>query len=134
MSHSLFVYGTLRDPVLLEGLIGRRPNARAASLRGWRCEFVRSRPYPGIAPDAEGCVAGDILLALAEDELAALDRYEGELYERLEVEVEVDVEFEVEGGVDIEGGARERVFVYALREAHRGLLDGRPWAPPAHEP
>ena len=62
----LFVYGTLRDPVRMHSLIGEVPPSEPAILAGWRCEWVRGETFPGIAPDAEGRVEGDLCAAIGQ--------------------------------------------------------------------
>jgi gamma-glutamylcyclotransferase (GGCT)/AIG2-like uncharacterized protein YtfP len=117
----LFAYGTLRDPARMTRLLGAAPPRAPARLSGWRCEGVRGESFPGIVPDPDASVEGDLYGRLDPTALRRLDAYEGPLYERIRVRV------------DARTGAPAEAWVYALRPAHRGRLDGRPWsaAPPA---
>ena len=81
----LFVYGTLRDPDCVVGVVGRRLASRPARLDGHR----REEPpgcYPYVVPDPASSVDGALLLDVDDDALAALDRYEdeGRLYRRVD--------------------------------------------------
>ena len=83
----LFVYGTLRSE--FENEYARLLRSQAefvgkATVRGaiYRVEF-----YPAYRPGPEGAVHGEVYrLPDAEAMLAALDGYEGEGFERVEVE------------------------------------------------
>ena len=84
--HSLFVYGSLLDPDERERLIGRRIQAKAASLRGY--ERGRKRYFYVTKRDGTD-VEGAILAGLSNDELAVLDGYEDvpSLYTRERINV-----------------------------------------------
>ena len=110
---TLFVYGTLQHPPLLEHLLGRAPALRPATLRGWRASRLRGRVYPGLVP-ADGASARGHLLEVTDDELAILDRFEGPQYGRITVEVAAD------------GGVVE-VAAWRLREAHVALALDDDW-------
>ncbi len=84
--HTLFVYGTLRHPPLLDGLVGTPVAARPATLPGHRAATMRERVYPGlvVAPDA---VAEGSLVVVDDAGLAVLDQFEGPEYTRTRVDV-----------------------------------------------
>jgi gamma-glutamylcyclotransferase (GGCT)/AIG2-like uncharacterized protein YtfP len=85
----LFVYGTLRDPDILGAVIGRpAPRSRTGWAVGCRAVYFPGQVYPALVA-APGEVAEGLLLDdLGAGELAALDRFEGELYRRGLVTVE----------------------------------------------
>jgi gamma-glutamylcyclotransferase (GGCT)/AIG2-like uncharacterized protein YtfP len=85
---SLFVYGTLRDPKLVEQLTGQSYRSQPALLRGYR-KVSPPGSYAYIVADAAQCVEGLLLLGIDATALAAVDHYEGEgeLYRRTVVEV-----------------------------------------------
>lgn len=104
----LFIYGTLAP--------GRPNHHRVADIPGeWRAATLRgtlhdegwgaTQGYPAIIPDPTGqAVQGSVLSSTELSEhWARLDAFEGEAYERVEVQIEF-----VEGG-------RADAFVYALR-------------------
>ena len=86
--HRLFAYGTLQLPERLQALIGRVPPGIPAQLAGFRCGLVARADFPGIVPCADSTTAGLLLAGLAADELEKLDAYEGELYQRVAVQVQ----------------------------------------------
>jgi gamma-glutamylcyclotransferase (GGCT)/AIG2-like uncharacterized protein YtfP len=111
---SLFAYGTLQLPDVLHAVVGRRWQGEPALLVGYSRYRVRGKPYPAIVAEPAGNVAGLLYGGVAAEELALLDSYEGELYERLTVNVRV-------------GGAANPAVVYVLGEQHRSLLSGDAW-------
>lgn len=88
--HALFVYGTLRDPEVCLRLLGRMPTSSRAVLHGYARLKIRGERYPAMVPDETRNVDGLFLTGLSEAELAALDAYEDDEYERIAVVVETD--------------------------------------------
>ena len=82
----VFVYGTLRCPSCVEGVIGRTPERVTDLLRGFRRAKIRlgKALYPIIYPDANAEVEGYRLLVTAA-ELELLDEYETDAYQRSRV-------------------------------------------------
>jgi gamma-glutamylcyclotransferase (GGCT)/AIG2-like uncharacterized protein YtfP len=83
---TLFVYGSLLDPVRRNEIIGRRIDIMPATLRDYeqgRARYFYVRRRPGVS------TAGLLLLNLKPDDFQALDRYEEipHLYTRGKVEV-----------------------------------------------
>ncbi len=83
----LFTYGTLRDPATQERLLGRllgegKPDTlrgyALARLRGIHDDYTIVRPQPGSTVQGQ-------LYEVTEEELALLDDYEGEAYQRVSV-------------------------------------------------
>ncbi|HVM97831.1 MAG TPA: gamma-glutamylcyclotransferase family protein [Candidatus Acidoferrales bacterium] len=87
----LFVYGTLRDVVLVKQLTGRVFQTTSAQLPRYR-KISSHDTYAYIIPDESATTEGLLLLGVDAASLVALDRYEGEgeLYRRTAVEVVVD--------------------------------------------
>jgi hypothetical protein len=88
----LFAYGTLREPALLEGVLGHSLdglNLRAATAPGFRTVFYPGRIYPALVEAAgqvaEGLAVGGLSLA----DLAVLDLFEGNEYERRAIAIDV---------------------------------------------
>jgi Gamma-glutamyl cyclotransferase, AIG2-like len=78
-----FFYGTLMDPDLLSGVLGRRiaPSALiSALLRGYRRSAVRGANYPVVVRDEGAWVEGMVLSGVTIAERDHLVRYEGENY------------------------------------------------------
>ncbi|KAJ1484856.1 hypothetical protein T484DRAFT_1795745 [Baffinella frigidus] len=80
----LFIYGSLMAEDVLVALIERTPT--------WYHRFcIQGRPYPAVAPQEDGTVAGLVLRGLTEEEHGTLDWFESDEYTKVEVEVEVEV-------------------------------------------
>lgn len=90
----LFVYGTLREPIVQTRVLGRTVSGQPAMLPGWRrdwipvsgyaAEIAGSTVHPAAAPDPDSSLDG-LVLEILESDWAALDAYEGEPYQRIEV-------------------------------------------------
>ncbi len=88
-SHFLFVYGTLLDPDIQLSVFGRLIEGRNDRLIGYKVikkTFV-SGTFPVVVSDSNSITKGKIL-TISEDELYCSDRYEGDEYARVEVQLE----------------------------------------------
>jgi hypothetical protein len=91
----LFVYGTLRDPNLLTGVLGRAlppGTVLAAAAPGFRAVRYPGRPYPALARVPGGAAPGLLLMSLSAFERDLLDAYEGGEYRRTAIPVMVEEE------------------------------------------
>jgi gamma-glutamylcyclotransferase (GGCT)/AIG2-like uncharacterized protein YtfP len=81
----LFVYGTLRDPDILDALLGRvlPPHQRIpAHAPGFEAVHYPQRVYPALILAPDGNAPGLVLFDLTPVELAILDAFEGNEYRR----------------------------------------------------
>lgn len=81
----LFVYGTLRDPDLLAGILARplpADAALAATAPGFRAATYPARIYPGLVRAPGAAASGLLLTGLTPFECDLLDAYEGDEYRR----------------------------------------------------
>ena len=83
----LFVYGTLGDDMVVQGLLGHRLFGRPAVLQGYDRAFDAVIGYPVIYPREGASVAGKVLDGIDAEALAILDAYEGDRYRRIVVQV-----------------------------------------------
>jgi gamma-glutamylcyclotransferase (GGCT)/AIG2-like uncharacterized protein YtfP len=111
----VFTYGSLQFPRVLAAVIGRVPPREPAVLEGFARYRVRGASYPGIVAEPGARTEGTVWRGLDLDALAALDRFEGALYERPELRVSV---------APAESCA---AFVYLLRPEHRALATDSAW-------
>jgi gamma-glutamylcyclotransferase (GGCT)/AIG2-like uncharacterized protein YtfP len=81
-AHRLYAYGTLQLPEIFQHIVGRSLPSCPALLEGYARYAVCDRVYPAIVEQAGGRVPGVVYSGLNAAELAQLDCYEGELYER----------------------------------------------------
>jgi gamma-glutamylcyclotransferase (GGCT)/AIG2-like uncharacterized protein YtfP len=113
----VFTYGSLQFPRVLAAVIGRVPPREPAVLEGFARYRVRGASYPGIVAEPGARTEGTVWRGLDLDALAALDRFEGALYERRALPVRTRAGFVV------------RAHVYVVPEARREVLGPEPWDP-----
>jgi len=113
---ALFVYGSLQLDEVVEAVIGRRCPARPATLPGYRRRLLRDRSYPGVLPDSQASTEGVLLDGLSAEELAVLDRFEGEPYERRVASLRL-----------APVAAPQAAFVYVVRDDFAALMTDVPW-------
>ena len=85
MQLPLFVYGTLRDPDLLAGVLGRPLRSHAmhpARAPGFRAVHYPGRIYPALVRVPGAAAEGLLLTDLTPFERDLLDAFEGEEYRR----------------------------------------------------
>jgi len=115
MPQRIFAYGTLEIPELMHRVVGRELRSEAAELRGYARYLVAGRPYPGIVQADGARTSGRVYHGIDEAALTALDRFEGDLYERRNVVV-----FRADGSLlDAQ--------VFAVPASQVGLLSRDPW-------
>ncbi|XCN72913.1 MAG: gamma-glutamylcyclotransferase family protein [Candidatus Electrothrix aestuarii] len=87
----LFAYGTLMCAELMQEISGcNPPTSVPATLQGYTRRAVKGLSYPGIFPDAGGLVQGCLYQDLPDSTWASLDRFEGEMYAREQVQVALE--------------------------------------------
>jgi gamma-glutamylcyclotransferase (GGCT)/AIG2-like uncharacterized protein YtfP len=91
--HSLFVYGTLLDPVIQTSVFGRIIEGKPDKLPGYTViqKLFKSGLYPAVVPDEVSVTIGKVL-KINKTELHSADLYEGEEYKRVEVTLESGIE------------------------------------------
>jgi hypothetical protein len=94
MPDLLFVYGTLRDPDLLAGVLARpAPVARLpATAPGFRTVHYPGRIYPALVRAPGAIAEGLVLTDLSAFERDLLNAYEGEEYRPGSIPVMIDEE------------------------------------------
>jgi gamma-glutamylcyclotransferase (GGCT)/AIG2-like uncharacterized protein YtfP len=91
----LFVYGTLRDPDLLAGVLARPLNAPtmlAATAPGYRAVHYPGRIYPALVHAPGAAAEGLVLTDLSGFEHDLLDAFEGDEYARALIAVMIGEE------------------------------------------
>jgi gamma-glutamylcyclotransferase (GGCT)/AIG2-like uncharacterized protein YtfP len=110
----LYTYGTLQVGAIIEQIVGRPVAGVPARLEGYARFRVSGRVYPAIVQAAGSEVCGVLYAGLEAAELARLDAYEGDLYERREVSVWA-------------GPVAHRALTYVLRPGFQHELSHEPW-------
>jgi gamma-glutamylcyclotransferase (GGCT)/AIG2-like uncharacterized protein YtfP len=117
---NLFVYGTLMWPEVMAAVAGRSLEGRPAVLDGVRRVAVRGEVYPALISGGDS-IDGILYQQVTEQELAALDHFEGAEYDRRTVTVRC-------GDEAVQAG------VYFASDAARPMLDDRDWTPASLSP
>jgi catechol 2,3-dioxygenase-like lactoylglutathione lyase family enzyme/gamma-glutamylcyclotransferase (GGCT)/AIG2-like uncharacterized protein YtfP len=97
-------------------ITGRRFPSEPATLEGFARSMLRGADYPGIAPHAGARTPGTLYRGVDREALAALDRFEGDLYQRCELTVTTS-------------SGKCSALAWVLRAEQRQLLTGEPWDP-----
>lgn len=71
----------------MQQICGHRAAGSQARLDGYQCLRLHGLSYPAIRPRTSGQVAGRLYAQLTSAQLAAIDRYEGNVYQRRPVTV-----------------------------------------------
>ena len=116
---NIFTYGSLMFPEVWERVVGSNYRASPATLHGYLRRGVRDESYPVIIQQGpESHVEGMLYFGISTEDLARLDRFEGEYYVRRGVEV-----------IDSRESISREAFAYVLSERYRHLLSDREWDP-----
>jgi hypothetical protein len=89
---TLFAYGTLREPLILAGVLGHPLDGlelRPATAPGFRTVFYPGRIYPALVAAAGEIAEGLAVGGLSRADLAVLDLFEGNEYERRAIAIDV---------------------------------------------
>ncbi|AOO66707.1 gamma-glutamylcyclotransferase family protein [Sulfurospirillum halorespirans] len=113
MTH-LFTYGSLMFEDVWNRLVKGNYLSQKATLQGYARRSVKDDVYPVIF-QADELVEGVVYYDISEEDRIILDTFEGEYYERKEVELLVKNEL-------------IRACVYVLKEEHFDIIDPKPWS------
>lgn len=113
MTH-LFTYGSLMFEDVWNRLVKGNYLSQKATLSGYARRSVKGDEYPVIF-QADELVEGVVYYDISEEDRIILDIFEGEYYERKEVELLVKNEL-------------IRACVYVLKEEHFDIIDPKPWS------
>ncbi len=116
-THAVFTYGTLMTGSIMRAVTGHSFQSIVATLHGFARYSVREENYPGIIEERGASVAGILYTGVDDISLERLDRFEGDMYRRIAVEV-----------LDSRG-SRLTAFTYLVRESYHQILTKRPWDP-----
>lgn len=113
---NFFAYGTLQIPEVFEAVTGRRGGAGPARLEGYARYRLTGLHYPGLVAQAGAHTEGVLFRGLGASEMARLDLFEDDFYERLTLPVAT-------GAVGVVNAE-----VYVIRAGRLELIDPRPWS------
>lgn len=111
----LFTYGSLMCADIMAEVSGARLGCTPAELAGY-CRFlVKNEQYPGVVPTQNGRVAGVVYHDISHNGWSRLDRFEGEMYDRIPVTVRYKNNIEA------------RVYCYVFRPEFHHRLTATEW-------
>ncbi|RZA02099.1 MAG: gamma-glutamylcyclotransferase [Moraxellaceae bacterium] len=85
--HNLFTYGSLMFPAVWQQLVPTPGFSTCAFLPGFSRRLIFLDTYPLLIADAKSSgILGKIYYGLTEADIARLDWFEGEIYQRIAVE------------------------------------------------
>ena len=113
MTH-LFTYGSLMFEDVWNRLVKGNYLSQKATLMNYARRSVKNDEYPVIF-QANELVEGVVYYDINEEDMITLDAFEGEYYERKEVELLVE-------------GRYVKASAYVLKEAYFNLIDTKPWS------
>jgi hypothetical protein len=90
-----------------------RPVSTPATLPDFERRRLSGKPYPGIRP-AHGAKVEGVLYPITKLVLPALDRYEGDMYQRMSVRVQT-------------GTSDSNAWTYVLRSRYCHLMQAADW-------
>ena len=114
MTLSVFTYGTLQIPSVIEAVTGRKFKSEPAVLENFVRFRIKNQVYPGIIPKENASIDGMIYFDLDERSLGFLDAFEDVLYVRTQ-------------DVVICNNNKIPAMVYVVDRQHRDLLSDEPW-------
>lgn len=114
MTVSVFVYGTLEIPLVRQAVLVKEIRVQPAVLHGYRRALLRGKSYPGIVSAYGRSVCGTLCRDLDADDLDRLDRFEDDVYQRQQVEVESK-------------GKQMKAFAYVIPAANDSILSEQAW-------
>lgn len=112
---NLFTYGTLMCEDIMEAVSGLRFSSCPGVLEGYRRRAISGEPYPAVIAHPGESTEGRVYLEVPNEAWARLDRYEGEMYRRENLEI---VTF---------SGERLSAWTYIIRTEYQRNLAGSDW-------
>ena len=116
---NIFTYGSLMFPEVWERVVVSNYRSSSARLDGYLRRRLRGETYPAIVEQGRGShVDGMLYFGVSTEDLARLDRFEGEYYVRRRVQV-----------IASKKGISCDAFSYVLSGQYRHLLSDSDWDP-----
>ena len=112
---SIFAYGTLQVPSVMQAVTGGHYDFAPAILSGYQRFKIRNQSFPGIIRQADASVDGVIYRHIDQQALHLLDQFEDVCYQREWVDVDVQ-------------GNIEQAFVYVVTDDYRKYLTDQAWS------
>ncbi len=111
----LFVYGTLMSAQVIRAVCGYEQTGEPVVANGFKCRTLLHEIYPAIVASHTEVVDGVLYRDLNAAQMALLDTFEGDYYERQSLVV------------TLSDGTLVEAFGYVLSPQHAHLLSDRRW-------
>ena len=115
MGKTVFCYGTLEFPAIMEAVAGRRFARIGAVLEGYACFVIKGAVYPGVVAEQGARTSGTLYTDVDPASLRRLDRYEDRTYVRRRAPVCTS------------SGETIEAEVYVVPTHRRWRLSAKPW-------
>ena len=115
MISSLFTYGTLEIPSVMEAVTGRSFGSLEASIEGYERLMIKHQIYPGMIACPSGMTVGRLYVHVDARSLNLIDEFEDDVYIRETIRVNT-----------CEGNS-VTAYAYILSSDHRNILSSEPW-------
>jgi gamma-glutamylcyclotransferase (GGCT)/AIG2-like uncharacterized protein YtfP len=112
---SVFTYGTLEVPDVMEAVTGRVFDSAEASTEGYAPYLLKGRIYPGMTPVSGQATSGRVYFGVSQQALTLLDEFEAEIYGRQLISVRTN------------DGHWFNAYAYIIEPKDRGVLSVIPW-------
>ncbi|MDH5473777.1 MAG: gamma-glutamylcyclotransferase [Gammaproteobacteria bacterium] len=86
--NNIFVYGSLMFAPVWDRIIANHYQKCEAHLHGFKRLSIKNEVYPALVKAHEHSVSGVLIFDLRDSDLASLDQFEGDYYQRTPVQVE----------------------------------------------
>lgn len=113
---NIFTYGSLMCRDIMSRVADCRIESDQAILDDFYRSKIQNEEYPGIVPQSGSKVSGVLYLNLSSEALQRLDLFEGELYQRQEVEVRS------------ENNGKVRAMTFVIKPGYGDRLTGEAWS------
>lgn len=113
---NLFAYGTLMCEDIIKSVAGFLPGKQEGTLQGYRRLEIEGEQYPGLIVSEGFKVEGIIYYDIPEEGWQRLDRFEGEMYQRIKV------------CALLKDGSSVEVHTYVVKNEHVGRLRAKDWS------
>ena len=112
---SVFTYGTLEIPEVMETVTGQSFPSFDATAHGFVRYLLKGKIYPGMTVEPGVSTLGRVYVNMNEQTLTYLDAFEDEVYMRESIEVSMPT------------GETRKAFAYLIPLEARGLLSSDYW-------
>ena len=113
--HSVFTYGTLQVPLVMQAVTGKEFPSTSAVLNGYQRFKIKDRTYPGLIKNENNKIEGTLYNNIDDVSLQLLDEFEDICYDRCLVSVICDEK-------------QQDAFIYITKEEYQYTLSKQEWS------